>query len=340
MTNERRMFRGSPQYYERARGIRLGRNQLDFLSINMPLVCNYRCRFCLSGSARQTPRNTLSIMELQNLIASARSLGAFHIEISGEGEPLAYRGVIENIISFANLQGMHTAIFTNGSLLTQGFLRFLAQSNASLAISLDYLNREGYEQSAGMANSYDGVIRNIQLARDIFRERIHEENGYAVLPLAIHSIVTAANIEEIPRIREYAGRDAFFSVAPIINRGSTRAHSDLLVDNEQAESIINQYSDGSLIVSDSSISTVGRPICGTFNYGIGVRHDGDVLFDAHAYDTAGSLGNIRDSQLADLLTRLRNAQRVYFERFSDGGFCPLRNPNFDNFVQYLRQRGA
>lgn len=338
MTNERRIFRGSPQYYERVRGISLGENDLDFLSINMPPVCNYRCQFCLSGmNGRQTPRNSLSTEELQNLINNARDIGAFHIEVSGEGEPLVYRRILEDIINSASPQGIHTTIFTNGSLVREDFLRYLAQNDTSLAISLDYLNRERYERFAGRTNSYDTVLRNIELARDIFRERICEENGYRILPLAIHSIVTSDNREEIPRIREFVGEDVFFSVAPIMNRGNTREHSNLLINPGQVESIIDQYSDGSLIVLDSSIRDVGRPICGTFYYGLGIRYDGEVLFDAHAYDTAGLFGNIRNHHLHELVERLRDAQRTYFERFSDGGFCPLRNPNFDNFVRYLRQ---
>ncbi len=339
MINERRIFRGSPQYYERVRGISLGENELDFLSVNMPPVCNYRCQFCLSGmNGRQVPRNSLSTEELQNLINDARNLGAFHIEVSGEGEPLVYRRILEDIINSANPQGVHTTIFTNGSLLREEFLYYLIQNDASLAISLDYLDRTRYERFAGRANSYDTVIGNIELARDIFRERISEENGYRVLPLAIHSIVTSDNREDIPRIREFLGEDVFFSVAPIMNRGNTREHSNLLINDEQAESITNQYSDGSIIVSDSSIRDVGRPTCGTFYYGLGIRYDGEVLFDAHAYDTAGLFGNIRNYQLHELVRRLRDTQRAYFERFSDEGFCPLRNPNFDSFVRYLSQR--
>ena len=339
MTNERRIFRGSPQYYERVREISLGESELDFLSLNMPPVCNYRCHFCLSGmNGRQKPQNSLTGGELQDLIIEARNLGALHIEVSGEGEPLVYRRMLEEIINFASPRGLHTTIFTNGSLLTEDFLHYLAQNDASLAVSLDYLDRGRYEHFAGRTNSYDTVIGNIELARNIFRRSISKENGYRVLPLAIHNIVTADNRDEIPRIREFAGDEFFFSVAPIMNRGNTREHSDLLTDSRQTDSIINQYSDGSLIVSDSSVRDVGRPTCGTFFYGIGIRYDGEILFDAHAYDTAGLFGNIRNHPLPDLVIRLRDAQRTYFERFSDEGFCPLRNQNFDSFVQYLRQK--
>ncbi len=339
IVTERRLFRGSPQYYERIRGISLGKNELDFLSLNMPPVCNYRCHFCLSGmNGQRRPQNSLNRDELQNLIVEAQNLGALHLEISGEGEPLVFRTILEDVINFASPRGLHTTIFTNGSLIKDDFLFYLAQNDTSLAISLDYLEKERYEHFAGKTHLYDTVIKTIGLARNIFRKRISEENGYRVLPLAIHSIVTADNRDEIKQIKEFAGDEIFFSVAPIMNRGNTREHSDLLTDSRQTDSIIKQYSDGSLIVSDSSVRDVGRPTCGTFYYGVGIRHDGEIMFDAHAYDTAGLLGNIRAFPLRDLVGRVRDAQRAYFERFSDDGFCPLRNPNFADFVQYLRER--
>ena len=72
MINETRIFRGSPQYYERVRGISLGESELDFISLNMPPVCNYRCHFCLSGmNGRQRPQNSLTERELQDLIIEA-----------------------------------------------------------------------------------------------------------------------------------------------------------------------------------------------------------------------------------------------------------------------------
>ena len=339
MINERKIFRGSPQYYERVRNISFGENELDFISLNMPPVCNYRCHFCLSGmSGGKRPKNSLRREELQKVILEARDLGVSHIEISGEGEPFVYERMLEDIIPFATYEKLHTTIFTNGSLLTEDLLHFLIQNDTSLAISLDYLDKEKYEHFTGRNNSYDTVIENIELARTIFKEKIFEENDHRVLPLAIHSIATADNKEGIQRMSELAGNDIFFSVASIMNRGNTREHVDLLSDSFQTDESMKKYSDGSLIVSDSSVTETGRFTCGTFLYGIGLRHDGEALFDAHAYETAGLFGSIRSFSLQELVKRIREAQRIYFERFSDDGFCPLRNSNFDEFVNYLRKR--
>ncbi len=330
MRKMQKIFRGSPHYYERVHGTTLGQNQLDFLSINLPPVCNYRCEFCFSGmNGTQRTENSLSMEEIQQVIVQAASLDAFHIEISGEGEPLVYKNTVENIVDLADFLGIHTTIFTNGSLLTEQTARYLSGRNTSLAISLDYMDCTRYAQFTGR-DLLATVIENIETARDAYRNQIRHYNGYLVLPLAIHAIATADNTEDIPRIRQFAGDDVFFSAAPMINRGNAR-------NSSVTSAFLAEESDGTLINSDSSVHDIGRPVCGTFYYGIGVRHDGEVLFDAHAYDTAGLFGNIRSAPLQDLLGKVRNAQRTYFDRFDDGGFCPLRNPRFDEFVEYLRQ---
>ena len=91
MKNER-IFRGAASYYERVEGIELGQRILDFLSINLPPICNYRCEFCLAGmnQNRQKLAGTLSNEEYKRLIDEAHELGILQIEISGEGEPFLF----------------------------------------------------------------------------------------------------------------------------------------------------------------------------------------------------------------------------------------------------------
>ncbi|MGV8086630.1 MAG: radical SAM protein [Candidatus Woesearchaeota archaeon] len=338
MSNESKLFRGSPQYYERIRNISLGDSIIDFISLNMPPVCNYRCECCLSGmNSKQAVNNSLTRDEIQSLILNARTLGALHIEVSGEGEPLIYQGMLENIISLSSLNEMHTTIFTNGSLLTEEFLKYLCSNDVSLAISLDYLDKNRYENFTGSRNSYERVLKNIELAREIFREKIFEDNNYKILPLAIHATITADNSDYISQIGKLCSDDIFFSVESIMNRGDAQENSDLLIADNSVNALIDKYSNGSLIVSDTAKKDTGTSICGTFYYGLGIRYDGEVLFDAHAYDTAGLFGNIRSLSLSNLIQNVKNAQDIYFEKFNDGGFCPLRNPDFSAFVQHLRK---
>lgn len=329
------LFRGSPLYWERARNISLGSSELDFLSINLRPTCNYRCSNCLSGMGDpQDITGTLSTEETQALISQARDLGVLAIEISGEGEPLVDRRRLEEIISYNNRSGIVTTLFSNGSLLNREILEYLASNNVSLAISMDYFNREDYEQDTCRNGSFDQLINNISLAREIYSRHLEEENDYQIRRLAIHSIANARNLGQIPQIARFCGDDIIYSVAPIANVGNATEHPELTqINQERIQQVIARYSDGNLILSDSAREEHGRDLCGTFIYGIGIRHDGEVLFDAHAFTTSGIIGNVRNVVLRELIRRQRELRGLFYERFAGEGFCPLRDPNYQRFVK-------
>jgi MoaA/NifB/PqqE/SkfB family radical SAM enzyme len=335
---QRNLFRGSPLYWERARNIALGSSELDFLSINLRPICNYRCSNCLSGMGDpQEITGTLSTDETQELISQARDLGVLAIEVSGEGEPLVDMRRLEEIIRFNDQLGIITTLFSNGSLLNRENIEYFANNNVSLAISMDYFNRLDYEQDTCRNGSFNQVLNNVILAREIYARHINEENNYRIHRLAIHSIANAQNLNQIPLIGDFCGDDIFYSVAPIANIGNATEHPELTQINQQRiTQIIERCSDGNLILSDSAREMHGQDLCGTFIYGIGIRHDGEVLFDAHAFTTSGIIGNIRDTELRELISRQRNLRNLFYERFSNGGFCPLRDPNYQRFVQHIR----
>lgn len=337
-TGQECLFRGSPLYWERARNIRLGYRELDFFSINLRPICNSQCSNCLSGMGNpQNVGGTLSTEETQDLISQVKNLGVLAIEISGEGEPLLDRRRLEEIIRYNHQLGFVTTLFSNGSLLNREILEFFVNNDVSLAISLAYFNREDYEEDTCRSGSYADLIRNINLAREIYSRGIVEENGYSIKRLAIHSIANARNLDQIPLIAEFCGEDIFYSVAPIANVGNAIEHPELTQINPvMIQYVIDQYSGGNLIFSDSARERYGHNLCGTFIYGLGIRHDGEVLFDAHSFTTSGILGNVRNLGLRELIRRQRELRNLFYEHFSSGNFCPLRDPNYQRFVQYIR----
>lgn len=285
----------------------------------------------------QDMTGTLSTEETHELISQARDLGVLAIEISGEGEPLVDRRRLEEITHYNNEIGIITTLFSNGSLLNRKILEYFADNNVSLAISMDYFNGEDYEQDTCRNGSFDNLISNINLAREVYSRHLEEENGYQIRRLAIHSIANARNLGQIPQIAQFCGDDILYSVAPIANVGNATNPPELTQINQQRiQQVIWQYSDGNLILSDSAREEHGQNLCGTFIYGIGIRHDGEVLFDAHAFTTSGTIGNVRDIELRELIRRQRELRDLFYERFAGSGFCPLRDPNYQTFLQHLR----
>jgi sulfatase maturation enzyme AslB (radical SAM superfamily) len=324
-----RIFRGSPRYYERVRNISLGERPLDFIGINLPGRCNYSCTGCLSGM-NQNQASNCQISQTEQIfswIDQARYLGARHIEISGEGEPLLFRPALMRIIQYATTNNIHTTVFTNGSLIDRPFLEFIRDNDASLAISLSEINSERY-RSFNHNGNLDQVLQAITNAREILGGPIIE-NNQLVYPFVVHAMVTPNNLNEIPLLSESLEEEILFSCAPVIDRNSAIS--------QEINNIVNRYSQTNIILSDNALRDFGRDMCGTFVYGIGIRSNGDILFDAHAYSTAGLFGNANETDLSTLLSRVRASQRLFLNDFSDNRFCPLRNMRFEEFERILRQ---
>ena len=330
------IFRGSALYHEKVRNYRFGEKELEFLSLNMPPECNYNCVGCFSRIKRLNTRSSLNLEEIYNLLDQAKELGIVGLEISGEGEPLMHEERLLNTINYANSLGIITTLFTNGSLLTEKNIEFLAENNVSLALSLDYLDKEKYEKNVCRKNTFDSLMKNMELARDIYASLIEIEEGYRVMRFAIHSIADSTSIHEIPKIKEFCRDDIYYSIAPIANVGSAEKRPELNIDTDDVSKIIRQYSEESIIVSNSTINERGFSICGTFYYGLGISHEGEVLFDAHAFDTRRLIGNVRDFPLTELITKQRRLRNRFYEKGSRN-FCPLRDPNYHEFIQNLKE---
>ena len=339
--NYTKIFRYSPYFIEKVRGVRLGQERLDFLSLNILPICNYRCDKCFAsiGGRLKSTKNQLSLNEIEEIINSAASLGIHYIEISGRGEPLIFWPQIQKIISYARNLGIGTLIFTNGFLLNEEILRFMIENSTSLMVSFDWLEQRLYEKNVRVSGVFEKVIRNIELARETFRDSIEFINGYQVMSFGLHTIVSSGNFSQVPGIKAFIRDDIFYSVAPIASElGNAKSHIDLRISNQQEiRNVIQRYSDNSVILCGSSRGSLGLNVCGTLYYGLGIDYDGEVLIDAHAFETAGVIGNIRNISLLDAIETKKDFVNLFYERFGCS-FCPLRDPNYSLFVNFIKTK--
>src|SRR4030065_775882 len=99
-----RVFRGWPSYYEKVKGIRFGKNELDFLSVNVPPICNFNCSICFSalpeGFEKVSLKNILTNVEIRSFLSQGKQLGLFHIDISGQGEPFAFEDYLRCFMDY------------------------------------------------------------------------------------------------------------------------------------------------------------------------------------------------------------------------------------------------
>jgi len=326
--NENDIFRGSGYYYEKVEQIKLGDNKIDFLGLGLPPFCNYDCNLCFSSmknSPNQDVTTRLNIDEYKNIITELHNRGLRHIEISGEGEPLLFLKELKEIISYSTSLGIHILIHTNGSLLNNDLVSFFSDHNVSIMVSVSYFNDEKYSKFVGKNDVFFKVLNNIKLLSKNFKNKILIKNNYQVYRLGINAEFFGDNTYDIALLNKMCEEyNLFLNVSSVIGRPDIT--SDLIMD----------YDKNSIIVCDSCLNKTSTKRCALFYYGIGIKSDGEVLFEAHSYDTSKIIGNIRNNDIDVILSRVKKLHDFYFEKYDDKGFCPLRNKKYSQFCNEIK----
>jgi len=324
------LFRGCSYYYEKIRNIKLGESKIDFLGLNLPPTCNYNCEFCFSSYKNKLKNNfgkKLTINEYKKIIKIGAKMGVKQIEISGEGEPLLYLPQLKAIISCATEQGIHTLIHTNGSLLTPEIISFLNKMNVSIMISISYVDENKFNKFTDTRNQLNQVQRNITQIANTFTNKLTIEEGYKIYRIGINAEKRNNNSKDLIKLRRLCKRyNLFFNIASVIGGCEHPTTSKQIMDTKE----------NSIIVCNSSKPEIGHNVCGLFHYGLGIRGDGEVLFETHSYNSSKIIGNIRNQKIDVLIKKNKYLQKIYFREFNDGGFCPLRNPRLNEFVEKIK----
>lgn len=152
-------------------------------------ACNLRCKHCLSDSGKPIP-NELNTHEAKKLINALEMMKVFNINFSG-GEPLMRPDIFE-LLEYASQKKIGIVLLTNGSLITKETIDRLENTNIfNLQVSIDGIGQT-HDDFRGIKGSYKRAVNAIKLLRDA---------DYGV---AISSVVTKQNIEEIPKIIDMA----------------------------------------------------------------------------------------------------------------------------------------
>lgn len=162
-------------------------------SVNFHLwePCNMRCKFCFATfqDVKQTilPKGHLPEKEAIKVVRQLAAAGFEKITFAG-GEPLLCKW-LPSLIKTAKQLGMTTMIVTNGSKLTDEFLRNNRSHLDWIALSIDSL----YEHS------------NLKIGRAVVGKKVIQEKDYKYLidqihhygyGLKINTVVNKVNYEE------------------------------------------------------------------------------------------------------------------------------------------------
>lgn len=328
-----KVVKGMPAYLTHVEKIELGKSNIDFLMLNIPPVCNYRCKKCFTRAGSREITNSLTLEELFKVIKDGKKLGAKSVSILGEGEPLFYKHIKE-VISFIDKLGMVPIIATNARLLTKEMADFLYEHNTTIGFSLDTLDEKKYNDYCRGNASLAEVLKNIEYARKLYSKKIYTKNGYEVHQLLLHMTVFEKNFKDMPTLREFCGEDIFFDCQPLAYVGDAEQNfsnysSELTYENYQKE--------GHIIFPPMVLTKTekGRYTCGLFYYGLAVSYNGDIMFDTHAIQPKKYIGNIRDLSLAELLSKVKQLRKYFIDNYAEG-YCPIRTNSYKDFLKALQ----
>jgi MoaA/NifB/PqqE/SkfB family radical SAM enzyme len=143
------------------RALALGIPMITYLELTH--TCNWRCSYCYN--ARRFDMNPLMREEWVRVLDELRVLGTLTLVLTG-GEPLVHADFFE-IAGAARERAFALKVFTNGSLVTEGIARQLADLRPqAVELSLHGATAATHDRSTGRLGAFDAMWRGVdRLAR-------------------------------------------------------------------------------------------------------------------------------------------------------------------------------
>ncbi len=165
------------------------------LELYPTLACNLDCTFCDTAPRHVKPVGELGEARLLSLVDEAADLGARRVMVLGGGEPLlsAHAPALLRRVKARGLAGMLT---TNGTLLGASTAALLVEIGwDDVHVSIDGAHPRTHDRLRGRAGAFDRTVRNLCRLR-----AIRDRRGARLPRLALHTVLTRANVEELPGI--------------------------------------------------------------------------------------------------------------------------------------------
>jgi len=201
----------------------------SLISWNLTKKCNLRCPHCYM-EAGQAAENELTTDECLQLLDEMKALGTEMLILTG-GEPLLRKDIYD-IARAASGHGIWVVMGTNGVLITDRVAQKMVECGVrGVGISIDSLDPAKHNSFRGGPNAWEYSVRALDICR---------AHGLEVL---VQTTVMAMNIDEIPRLIDFA-RDKgawSFNLYFLVQTGRGQRMNDLSA--EQTEAILSNLVD-------------------------------------------------------------------------------------------------
>ena len=196
--------------------------------------CNFSCIYCYAA-ANPVRGNEFSPDEFRDVINQAHELGARKIIILG-GEPMLYPHIMEMVRHIRSL-GMEIELFTNGSNITPERARELFELGVRVILKMNTFDESLQDTLSGRKGAH-GQIRE---ALASLREAGYPSQGRQ---MGISSIICRQNIEELPRLWEWARERGILPYLEMMTpQGGARKHNMLELDSRTLERFFRKISE-------------------------------------------------------------------------------------------------
>ncbi len=260
------------------------------MEVEFSQLCNFRCPYCYLA---ERPRNELSSDEIRDLILQGRDLGVRKIIILG-GEPMIYPRILEKI-HFIRSHGMQAEIFTNGSNITPENAAELALLDVKVVLKMNSQDPQVQNQLCGTDNAH-------RIISEAYANLKAAGYGSGGKPMAVSSVISSANIEELPDLWRRLRDDQIDPYFEMITPQGTATENDWLhVDTARVRALFEQIAE--IDQKEYGRSWTPQPplvgdICLRHQFSCYVNAFGDVM---PCVGVTLKVGSIRKNRLADIL---------------------------------------
>lgn len=185
------------------------------LEINLTNCCNHNCIWCTYGYLHGTG-DSLDTDRVKELLDSAREMGVQSVTWTGGGEPTVHKD-FPKLIRYAASIGFKQGLNTNGRLLTQDTIAFIAETFSYIRFSVDAGCSETLQKCHRAApEDFEIIISNL---RNLCRCKKIRKEGPVI---GFSFLIDSTNYYDMVRAAEIA-KDAgvdYIQYKPIVHYGS------------------------------------------------------------------------------------------------------------------------
>ena len=280
---------------------------LRLVEISLTDRCQCGCPHCYAEeNADHLKEKELSTDQVKSLLREAKDLGATEIIFTG-GEPLLRSDLLE-LVDFTHRSRMVVRLITNGILLSEELVMDLKKAGLNwCSISIDSPDPETHDIFRRYPGSFNNAMEGFRLLK---QHRI----PCSIITVARKELIHTGDLEKIVDLGKQIGATLVRINFPV-PIGRFREQLEQVLDYSEREKVRELLKSG--FVSMESPSEETR--CTAAVTKINIRPNGDV---APCVFIPLTIGNIRESSLADIWKVMKNYIKIYATK----GQCPMCDP--------------